>query len=269
MMNRALRHTALAVAVMATPITALANSVPGSPQGTTMTQSSHRPSGGEYQHENDGLARGAVGGGVIGAVAGGPPGAVVGLLLGGSFGDTVQQRQETREQATELAQLKARNKRLSHELAATREARERHQEKLAQLKRRQAQDMLAGGLALDVLFATDSAELTSRGDKRVTELAAMLERHDAMTVTLIGQADRRGAEPYNQKLSEARAKAVRDALVEQGIRPDRLALEAVGEQRADAPADDPDGLARDRRVTIDLRQQSGDRDQMAGAASSR
>ena len=267
MMNRSLRNTALSLAVLATPVTALATSVPGSPQGTTMTQVSHRPSGGDYQHDSDGLARGAASGGVIGAVAGGPPGAVVGMLLGGSFGDTVQQRQQAEEQATELAQLKARNKRLSYELDAVRKARERQQEELARLKRRQAQDMLAGELALDVLFATDSSELTARGDRRVAELAAMLKRDDATDVTLVGQADRRGAESYNQKLSEARAEAVRDALVEHGIRPDRLALDAIGEQKADAPVGDPDGLARDRRVTIDLRPQGRQSDQVAGVGS--
>ncbi|GEM_PF-895741 len=265
MMNRYLRNTALSLAVVATPTLALAAGVPHGYPGMGASPSSYRPDSAGYQHERGGLMRGAGGGAVVGAIAGGPPGALAGLVLGGSVGEAAQRNEQASERQAELADLAARNKRLQSELQAARRAREAKQAELARLKREQTRQGRVDALALDVLFATDSASLKARGRQRLATLAATLQRHDGMTVTLVGQADRRGTAAYNQELSERRASAVRDALVDAGVRPDRLRLQAIGEQQADAGPDDPDGLAQDRRVTIDLRsdQHSDTADQMA------
>jgi outer membrane protein OmpA-like peptidoglycan-associated protein len=270
MMNRYLRNAALSLAIAATPTLAVAGGVPHGYPGMGSSPSGYRPDSGGYEHDRDGLMRGAGSGAVLGAIAGGPPGAVAGLVLGGSLGEAAQRNVETSEREARVADLAARNKRLQYELQAAREARQAKQAELARLKREQARQGATSALAMNVLFPTDSSSLSARGRERLATLAATLQDQPGMTVTLVGQADQRGAKPYNQALSERRAIAVRDALVDAGVRPDRLRLRAVGEAQADAGPDDPDGLARDRRVTIDLRAgQDGEGSDQVAAESAR
>ena len=72
------------------------------------------------------------------------------------------------------------------------------------------------------LFAFNSARLTTPQPK-LDDIAAALAADPTITdVDITGHADRLGSAKYNQKLSEQRAKAVRDYLVAKGIAPERL-----------------------------------------------
>ncbi|MCF8112177.1 MAG: OmpA family protein, partial [Desulfobacteraceae bacterium] len=59
-----------------------------------------------------------------------------------------------------------------------------------------------------------------------------------------------GSEKYNQGLSERRAKAVRDFLVNRGIDPDRLSYKGYGETDPVASNATAQGRAKNRRVEI-------------------
>lgn len=79
------------------------------------------------------------------------------------------------------------------------------------------------------LFAFDSSELRMpqpKLDKIAQVLAADSEINQ---IVITGHTDRIGAEDYNQKLSERRAVAVKNYLVNKGIKPDRLKAEGKGE----------------------------------------
>ncbi|PWF41914.1 OmpA family protein [Massilia glaciei] len=81
-------------------------------------------------------------------------------------------------------------------------------------------------LSATELFAFNSANLTSP-QPRLDEIAAALQADPSISdVTITGYADRLGAEQYNQQLSEKRAMAVRDYLVNKGV--DGSRLQAVG-----------------------------------------
>jgi outer membrane protein OmpA-like peptidoglycan-associated protein len=101
-----------------------------------------------------------------------------------------------------------------------------------------------------VLF--DTGKSTIKPDAKITlaKLAGVMLVFQKTTIQVEGYTDNVGSEASNIKLSEARAKAVRDFLESQGIASNRLS--SVGKGPADpvAPNDTPDGRSQNRRVEI-------------------
>jgi outer membrane protein OmpA-like peptidoglycan-associated protein len=101
-----------------------------------------------------------------------------------------------------------------------------------------------------VLF--DTGKTTLKPDAKITlaKFAGVMLVFAKTTMVVEGYTDNVGAEAANVKLSEARAKAVRDYLESQGLASNRLT--SVGKGPADpvAPNDTPDGRAKNRRVEI-------------------
>jgi len=83
-------------------------------------------------------------------------------------------------------------------------------------------------IAMDALFDFDSAVLTADAGAALDSLAMHLAEADYQTVHIVGHADRIGGPKYNQRLSEQRAKAVRDYLVAQGMDASKIAVSGVG-----------------------------------------
>jgi outer membrane protein OmpA-like peptidoglycan-associated protein len=81
-----------------------------------------------------------------------------------------------------------------------------------------------------VFFNFDSARLTDRAKASMQVLQETIANAPKDQVfTIVGHADAKtGAAAYNQKLSEKRAKAVYDYLVEQGVNKDQLTWKGVG-----------------------------------------
>ncbi len=77
-------------------------------------------------------------------------------------------------------------------------------------------------LDTDALFDFDTADLRPRGRERLAAFAVRVRSLDADRITAAGHTDRIGSERYNQRLSEARAGAVRRFLIAQGIAPERV-----------------------------------------------
>lgn len=65
-----------------------------------------------------------------------------------------------------------------------------------------------------------------------------------------GHASAPGAEDHNHTLSERRAQAVRDRLIELGVRPEQLLPLGFGETRLEDAADTEEAHAKNRRVTV-------------------
>ncbi|WP_423463510.1 OmpA family protein [Promicromonospora sp. MS192] len=97
----------------------------------------------------------------------------------------------------------------------TRKERERAQEDLVEIP--------------SITFVTDSARLTKDGRRVVREAAEVLEEHPEVEVRIEGHTDSVGTEAHNQRLSERRAQAVLDRLVELGVDADRLTSKGYGE----------------------------------------
>lgn len=114
-------------------------------------------------------------------------------------------------------------------------------------------------LAADVLFAFDSADLAPGATEQLRRTADLIARGGPGAVTVIGHTDSRGDETYNRDLSLRRANTVVAWFSTQADIP-ASRLQAAGRGEADpvAPnetstgADDPDGRALNRRVTVTI-----------------
>jgi OmpA-OmpF porin, OOP family len=108
-------------------------------------------------------------------------------------------------------------------------------------------------MKLKVNFAFDSDRVEERYFSDLSELADFLKRFDDLSVDVEGHTDSVGAEDYNQNLSQRRAQAVVDLLVnEHGIDTNRLNAVGYGESKPVASNDTKDGRAENRRVMATL-----------------
>ena len=73
-------------------------------------------------------------------------------------------------------------------------------------------------LSADVLFDFGKAELKDSGKARLDQLAGEIKDANVDEIIAVGHADRIASEDYNQKLSEARAQAVKDYLAQHGAK---------------------------------------------------
>jgi outer membrane protein OmpA-like peptidoglycan-associated protein len=103
----------------------------------------------------------------------------------------------------------------------------------------------------------DFDKATIRADARAVldEAVSTLKQAGGIAVIAEGHTDGKGTDAYNQKLSERRAKAVRDYLVAGGVAASRIQVEGFGESRPVATNDTADGRAQNRRVELRIKNQ--------------
>jgi OOP family OmpA-OmpF porin len=111
-----------------------------------------------------------------------------------------------------------------------------------------------------VTFEFDSATLTPESRPVLDEAAADLKRYPRLKVELQGHTDSRGADAYNMKLSAARANAVREYLISQGVPAEQLTSRGYGETQPVADNTTDEGRARNRRVDMHVLENPGDVD---------
>lgn len=100
----------------------------------------------------------------------------------------------------------------------------------------------------NLFFATGESEVLQQSYKELMRLKALLEANPAMTIELRGHTDSQGTQEYNQKLSEARAKAVADYLVKRGVERRRIEWTGFGESQPVDSNETAEGRRRNRRV---------------------
>ncbi|WP_210395890.1 OmpA family protein [Motiliproteus sediminis] len=115
------------------------------------------------------------------------------------------------------------------------------------------QTMKTVSVSLNVQFANNSAEVTSAYATQMEALAYVLKADPDTRVTIHGHTDSQGAAAYNQDLSQRRADAVKQYMVDNyGV--DAGQLEAVGHGESDPIADNStrEGRAKNRRVEAEV-----------------
>lgn len=83
----------------------------------------------------------------------------------------------------------------------------------------------------DIFYDFDKATLREESKKELEEMAKILRENPDIVVEISSYADRKGSDAYNIKLSEKRARAVVDYLIEQGIDKQRLRSRGFGKSR--------------------------------------
>lgn len=102
---------------------------------------------------------------------------------------------------------------------------------------------------LDVKFDFDKAQVKEESYGDIKNLADFMTQFPQTSTVVEGHTDSVGTDAYNQKLSERRASAVRDVLVQQyGVGATRVDSVGYGESRPVADNATAEGRAINRRV---------------------
>ncbi len=105
-----------------------------------------------------------------------------------------------------------------------------------------------------VEFALGSAQLDSQARQVVRRAADAFRSGDSATIRLVGHADTTGNADLNLRLSERRAEAVINALENEGVSPQSIQMDAVGENALVVPTADGVALQANRVVTITIKE---------------
>jgi len=114
-------------------------------------------------------------------------------------------------------------------------------------------DNLVLRMPSDVTFATNQSNIEPQFDAVLQDVAAVLQQYDRSTVDIIGHTDSTGGDAINQPLSERRALSVANALIRNGVMPERLYIEGRSSTQPVASNDTAQGRAQNRRVEILIR----------------
>ena len=160
-----------------------------------------------------------------------------------------EQISEWKAKAGDAEELNAQLSEARGELSGTRAQLE---SRVTQMEAMQAEQTDRGMVLTlgDVLFDLNRAELKPAGETTVGRLADFMAEYENRRVRVEGYTDSTGAESYNQQLSERRAEAVREALMDRGINRARIEVQGFGEQYPVATNETSAGRQQNRRVEI-------------------
>lgn len=186
---------------------------------------------------DDNTTAGTIMGGLIGAIAGmemsskgdRKKGAIVGAIVGAAAGNAIGQTLD--EQAADLRRDLNNN----------------------QVNVTNTGSELIVTMPQDILFALDSAAVRSDLRRDLGVVAGNLQAYPNSTISIEGHTDNTGTANYNRILSQRRANAVADILVNNGVPPARLYAVGRGENEPVASNLSATGRAQNRRVEIVIR----------------
>jgi outer membrane protein OmpA-like peptidoglycan-associated protein len=181
-----------------------------------------------------GALGGAAAGALLGQAIGGNTtgtliGAGVGAVAGGVIGNQVGKSMDEQEAA------------MRRELAAV---------EAANIQRNA--DVLAVTFKSDYLFAVGSANLNAGSFNEISRVSRVLNQYPDTSIQVAGHTDSTGSEQLNQTLSEQRAANVKNALVGQGVDPNRITTIGFGESAPVADNSTESGRQQNRRVVITI-----------------
>jgi outer membrane protein OmpA-like peptidoglycan-associated protein len=172
-----------------------------------------------------------------------------------------QQRAQTAQLQAQSAQIQAQNAQAEAQNAQAQaqsaqaiamsesERANRLQRELEQLAAKQTDHGMVVSLQ-DVLFDVGRATLRSGAQARLDQLAAVLRNYPERRVLVEGFTDSTGSEDSNLALSQARADAVRLALIQKGVASNRIEARGHGESRPIASNSTSAGRQQNRRVEV-------------------
>jgi len=111
-------------------------------------------------------------------------------------------------------------------------------------------------IGADTLFEFNKSSLTADAEETLKALGPMITKAGKHPILIEGHTDSVGSNDYNQRLSESRAKTVKDWLAAHHYVPETSSFKALGETKPIAPnakpdgSDNPEGRQKNRRVEI-------------------
>ncbi len=107
----------------------------------------------------------------------------------------------------------------------------------------------------EVLFADESATLKKGAKRRLRTVAKALREHPGTVVVVRGHASKQ--EPKRRALADARAAAVRDYLLSEGVAPSRVTAVGMAARFPVASDGSAEGRQRNRRAELELKTDRG------------
>lgn len=114
-------------------------------------------------------------------------------------------------------------------------------------------DKLYVALPSGILFDTNKAVVRADARASIAAAADVLKNYPDTYITVEGHTDSTGSAEYNQRLSERRAQAVHDLLVQGGVPASRLSVKGYGATDPIADNSTPEGRQANRRVQLEIR----------------
>lgn len=111
-------------------------------------------------------------------------------------------------------------------------------------------------LSGSVLFASGKSDLLPAARTRLDQVAEVLLTDRERHLTIEGHTDSQGSDSYNMDLSQRRADAVRNYLVQRDYQSDRINAHGIGEGQPVADNNSSEGRANNRRVEIIIDRES-------------
>ena len=102
----------------------------------------------------------------------------------------------------------------------------------------------------DVLFDTASYTLKPGAREKLAKISGIVLAHPGLNLKVEGHTDSVGSDEYNQALSENRASAVREYLIDQGVPASAVTAQGFGKTQPVASNDTPEGRQKNRRVEL-------------------
>jgi outer membrane protein OmpA-like peptidoglycan-associated protein len=158
-------------------------------------------------------------------------------------------RQEATTAVASAEQAKAEAERIRKRAEAERDRLESALGQIAETRR------TALGLVMNLggdhlKFEFNRAELSAKDRELLARIAGILITAHDYTISVNGHTDDVGTAAYNQKLSERRAQAVRDYLVEAGLQPEILSVTGHGKSLPLVRGTSDTARAKNRRVEL-------------------
>lgn len=101
-----------------------------------------------------------------------------------------------------------------------------------------------------IYFNSGSSVIMDKSFPDLDVIAAILKKHSEVKADIEGHTDSQGRDDLNLKLSESRAKAVKDYLISHGVKADHLTSHGFGETKPIADNKTSAGRAKNRRVIV-------------------
>ena len=120
-----------------------------------------------------------------------------------------------------------------------------------------------------IQFETNKAAIKPESGSLLEEITNVIKQNPQIKrLSIEGHTDSTGADKHNQKLSEQRAAAVQDHLVQHGVEADRLSSRGWGKTRPIGDNSTATGREENRRVEFVIIEQDGSAAPSDGAADS-
>ncbi len=173
--------------------------------------------------------------------------------------DRARQIATEKQQALQLAEMaRAETRQTREELERIRQRREEELNRMQEaLNRIAPTKRTPAGMVMTLSdeafrFDFDKATLRPENKETLSRIAGVLLASEGYRLFIDGHTDDIGTDEYNQKLSERRAKAVRDYLVAAGLPPELFTVQGFGKSQPLVNASTKEARAANRRVEIGI-----------------